>query len=234
MASHSDSEIKAIALVDDHPLVSGAIASILTQFVPDAQIQSFVTVGDAAQAAAGGWAPDLLLLDLHLPDGCGPGLIRRMRDVWPDSWIAVCSGMVDRPTVMQCIDEGACGFIPKNVSGEEIADAIETILEGRVYLPREIVSPIRGRAKAADAPATLAPEVRTLTAKQMEVVQLMIRGLSNKDIARQLDMAAGTVKAHVSAIIHKLGVNSRVEAIVAAIRLSNLRGGISGPQSDDD
>lgn len=220
MTATTNTEIKTIALIDDHPLVFGALSSVFAYVLPDAELRSFVSLKGAAKAAADGWVPHLLILDLHLPDGTGPSNIRKMRALWPDAWIAIFSGMIDRPVVLQCVEEGACGFIPKTASPNEINEAIRTIVDGRVYLPRSIVSRTNATAAEPDAPP-LSPDVRALTSKQIEVLNLLMRGQSNKTIARALGVAEGTVKAHVSAICQKLGVSTRVEAVVAATRLAH-------------
>lgn len=220
MTSPTDSDIKAVALVDDHPLVFGTFTNFLADLLPNAQVRAFVSLKDACAAAAAGWVANLVVLDLHLPDGNGPSNIRRMQEVWPDAAIAVCSGMNDRPIVMHCIDEGACAFISKNSPPEEIREALRAVIAGGVSYPRSIVSPPKTGRSASDPPP-LAPDAQTLTTKQIEVLNLLMRGQSNKNIARALNVAEGTIKAHISAICQKLGVKTRVEAVIAATRLAH-------------
>lgn len=235
MTSKNTDSIDSIALIDDHPLVAGALAVMLERHLPQATFRSFVTMAEAVAAAADGWTPDAVVLDLHLPDCSGVTGLRQVRQMWPGRRVVVMSGMTERSVVLQCIDEGAFAYIPKNSSPEDLDDAIQTIISGRMYLPSKIMNPGAASSRM-DVPSFAASHAGTtdgkpLTAKQVTVLELVIKGLSNKDIARELDVAEGTVKSHLNTIYGRLGVSNRIEAIVAATRLANQPGSPFDPHS---
>lgn len=213
-------------VVDDHPLVREALASVLRSVDPDATVIEAGTAALAREAVAADPALDLILLDLRLPDGDGLALLDEFSAACPATAVVMLSGERDGATVRRALDAGAAGFIPKSESREVLARAISLVLAGGVYVPREAlaappaaVSPpaVQGRPEPqarADALASLG-----LTERQHEVLDLLMQGLSNKLICRRLDLSEPTVKAHVGAILRALKVASRTEAVVAVTRL---------------
>jgi hypothetical protein len=153
---------------------------------------------------------DLVLLDLNLPGASGSSCLRAVRALAPVTPIVVVSA-VDDPKIMQdVVMDGASAFVPKSAPGQVLINALRVILAGGTYMPTGIVT-----ALCTSAPAP----VRTdLTLRQQRVLELLATGLSNKQIARALDISEITVKAHVSAIFRKLGVANRVQAGLEARR----------------
>ncbi len=159
---------------------------------------------------------DILLLDLHMPgNGDLYGLIR-IREDYPSLPIAVVSGSEDINVVSKVMGYGAMGFIPKSSSSDDIALAINHILEGDVWLPLELkdkVAAVDGEDKE------IAVQVASLTPQQYKVLQYLHEGLLNKQIAYELHISEATVKAHITAIFRKLGVYNRTQAVLIASKL---------------
>jgi len=199
-----------VLVVDDHPLIRDAMASVL------ARLDTAVRVDGAADCAAGfalAEQPpeaDLLLLDLALPGLSGLPALRAWRQRYPTLPVVVLSGDGDAATMRAVLDAGAAGFVPKSTPSDVLLAALRLVLEGGRYLPAELL-----RA----APAAPAPDVTGLTPRQREVLRLLARGVPNKLIGRELGLAERTVKAHVTAVMRALQVDSRTQAALAAARL---------------
>jgi DNA-binding NarL/FixJ family response regulator len=209
-----------ILVVDDHPLVRDAMANLLTS------IASAVTVLEAADCASAlGIAreqPDLdiVVLDLNLPGTRGFEALEQFRREQPALPVVILSTLHDRQTVLQAIKRGAMGFIPKAAARDVIVNATRLVLAGGVYLPPEaIVEEERRGAELADAPDQRSLADLGLTARQGQVLALIMRGRSNKEICRALGLAERTVKVHVTAVLTALRVSSRTQAVIAAGRL---------------
>jgi len=210
-------------VVDDHALIREAMRGVLRELCAEA------VVLDAASAAEAtgliGANPDLalILLDNKLPDRDGVGLLRELRAGYPAIAVVMQSAFCDRDTVIEALDNGALGFIPKTDSREVLLGALRLILAGGTYIPPGVLS----RAPAAAAPAEkaaaplsrLSPADLGLTERQVDVLALMMHGKSNKLICRELDLAEPTVKNHVSAILKALNVTNRTEAVLAVAAL---------------
>lgn len=193
-------------VVDDHPLIQQALATVLAGLDPAAQV---VAVGDCEagfRSVALGPEPDLLLLDLNLPGMSGLEALRSWRGRWPGLPVVVLSATQDGATVRAVLAAGAAGFIPKSMPAALMADALRLVLGGGRYLPPELLAP-----SAAEPPR--------LTERQLEVVRLVARGAPNKIIGRELGLAERTVKAHVTALMRLLRVSSRTQLALAAARL---------------
>jgi DNA-binding NarL/FixJ family response regulator len=156
---------------------------------------------------------DLVLLDWRLHDTEGAESIRRLRDAGCMARVVVLSGETSADLIRQSIELGAAGFIPKKYSSEMMVAALRQVLAGRIFLPSESSQErFEGTAPAVD------PRVAGLTTRQMDVYRAATRGLSNKLIARQLNIAESTVKAHLTAVYGALGVRNRTEAAYQASR----------------
>jgi DNA-binding NarL/FixJ family response regulator len=211
-------------VVDDHALIREAMRGVLRELCGDAPI---LEAANAAQAIGLiGQHPDLslILLDNKLPDRDGVELLRELRERHPAISVVMLSAFSDRETVVEALDNGALGYIPKTDSREVLLGALRLILAGGIYIPPGVLA----RAPAAAAPQPeespapqrrLAPADLGLTERQVDVLALMMQGKSNKLICRELDLAEPTVKNHVSAILKALNVTNRTEAVLAVAAL---------------
>lgn len=202
-----------LLIADDHPMFREAMADAIAAALPGTTILQAATLAQTLQDAAAHEEIDLLLLDLSLPDSAGLDGLARLREQLPWLPVAIISAEQARETVLEALNLGAVGYIPKSTPRQELLAALQQVLEGRVYLPAGL---LRRPSLAPRAEATETPGLTPLTAKQREVLVRMSQGKSNKHIARELMIAETTVKTHVSAILGKLGVSSRVQAILAA------------------
>ncbi|PMR73398.1 LuxR C-terminal-related transcriptional regulator [Billgrantia endophytica] len=207
-----------LMVADDHPLFRDALGAVLAMGLPQCRLLEAGSLAGALHQLADHDDLDLLLLDLDLPDAEGLAGLAQLRDALPDLPVAILSAEQDRRIVLEAIDMGAVGYIPKSTPRDALLAALTHILAGQVYLPPAIMRrppPILS-AEPPTPGAAITPRLASLTGKQLEVLEQMAKGESNKQIARELGIAETTVKTHVSAILRKLGVNSRVQAIVAA------------------
>jgi len=211
-----------LMVADDHPLFREAMVGAIAAALPGSRVLEADSLGRAVSLAAAHDELDLLLLDLALPDSDGLAGLSRLRVELPWLPVAILSAEQRRETVLEALDLGAVGYIPKSTPRTDLLAALRQLLEGQVYLPADILRrpPLRDDIPADDTPRL--PDVRLaeLTAKQREVLNCLSRGESNKHIARELDIAETTVKTHVSAILRKLGVTSRIQAILTARELT--------------
>jgi DNA-binding NarL/FixJ family response regulator len=198
-----------IAIADDHPLMRAALASALASLEPGVEFVEASNHAEALALVACEPLPDLMLMDLHMPGANGLDGVREMRQRAPQVPLAVVSADDDPAAVRALLSLGVAGFIPKTDSPGVIASAVRLILAGGVYAPPGLVG-------AAAAPN--GAEASGLTGRQMDVVRLLARGLSNKAIARELGVSEGTVKVHLLAVFRALDVRNRTSAVLAARR----------------
>lgn len=210
-----------ILIVDDHSLVREGLKAILSRSDLGAQI---VEAGDAAGMQTElDKDPDmaLVLLDIQLPGISGLELLPHILTYRPQLPIIILSSDHDSETVTRALNLGASGFLPKISLSQVLVSAIRLVLSGGVYIPPEALQ--KSAIKQVPAPASVGTSVTYdslgFTARQMEVFQLLLKGMSNKQICRQIDIAEATVKIHVRAILRTLAVTSRSEAIVRAAQL---------------
>ena len=197
-----------IAIVDDHQLFRSGVRAELEGLVE--------IVGDADGVASAerlilDTSPDVVLLDVHMPDGGGVEVIRRVAPQRPDTRFLALSVSDDAEDVIAVIRAGARGYVTKTISGEELADAIRRVHGGdAVFSPRLAGFVLDAFAGAPPAPAA-DTDLDQLTPREREVLQHIARGYMYKEIARRLDISAKTVEAHVSAVLRKLQLSSRHE-----------------------
>ncbi|WP_148252973.1 response regulator [Aidingimonas lacisalsi] len=210
-----------LMVADDHPLFRDAIVGVLRDGMPDSRVIEADSLATALAQADCHDDLDLILLDLGLPDAEGLTGLERLRDTVPLIPVAIVSADQDRTTVLEAMNLGAVGYIPKSTPRQTLLAALTQILEGNVYLPADIMrrSDTATRAQVTNLSADQTSHhgsLDLLTDKQREVLTHMALGDSNKMIAYRLAIAETTVKTHVSAILRKLGVTSRVQAILVA------------------
>ncbi|MDT0593428.1 response regulator transcription factor [Glaciecola petra] len=205
----------SLLIADDHPLYRDALKGALKLKY---QALSIHETGDlnTTVSALEKTEFDLLLLDLHMPGSSDLFGFLHIQKTFPDLPIAVVSGTEDAALISKIVGLGATGFIPKTASAEDIHSAIDAMLEGDVWLPESV----RLKIKDVDENfSKLAEDVASLTPSQYKVLCYMRDGLLNKQIGFNLDIAEATVKAHVTAIFRKLGINNRTQAVLIASEL---------------
>ncbi len=209
-----------LLVVEDHALVREGLVRLLGQVEPGVTVleaADFETALTLLENEEGEF--DLVLLDLALPgiDGfAGLDILRRRFPAMP---VAVVSAYDDVPTVTRVLNLGASGFIPKAFSGEALLAAVRDVLAGNIFRPpAQAGARLDGATPVPPAKVSVRPDEIGLTDRQGQVLALMVRGLSNRDIADQLGLSEGTVKIHATAVFKALGVNSRTQALVAVAR----------------
>jgi DNA-binding NarL/FixJ family response regulator len=204
-----------LVIADDHPLFRGALrAAVAGQFgrVDIAEAGTFDAV--VSELDRGGDV-DLVLLDLAMPGVRGFSGLMFLRAQYPSVPVVIVSANDDPAVIRRCMDFGASGFIPKTLGVEAMRTAVARVLEGGVWTPPDI--DLSGRPDAATA--ELIGRLASLTPQQVRVLMMLSEGLLNKQIAYGLGVSEATVKAHVSAILQKLGVESRTQAVIAAAKI---------------
>ena len=199
-----------IVIADDHPLMRAALVAALASLGPRVAFLEASRHEDALALITREPAPDLALMDLHMPGARGVEAIRDMRTRAPHVPLAIVSAEDDPSAVRALLALGIAGFIPKTDKPAVIASAVRLILAGGVYVPPELVNGVPASATARDSAG--------LTERQMEVVRLLACGLSNKAIARELGVSEGTIKVHLLAVFRALDVRNRTSAVLAAKR----------------
>jgi DNA-binding NarL/FixJ family response regulator len=208
---------ETVIVADDHPLFRAAIRQALameggaTQFLEASSFESLQSLVDEQHEV------DLVLLDLHMPGVSGFAGLVYLCKRYPSVPVVIISANEDPLVIQRALEHGAAGFIPKSSSMERIKEAIASVLMGEIWAP-----PQTGRARAGQNPSEmeLAERMAQLTPQQFKVLMMMSQGLLNKQIGYELKVSEATVKAHVTAIMSKLGVNNRTQAVLAAERLS--------------
>jgi DNA-binding NarL/FixJ family response regulator len=215
-----------VLVIDDHPLMAEAIGVVISLIDESASLAIAPDLGAALRLSAADDTFDLALLDLCLADCTGLDGLVRLREERPGLPVVVISAISDRSTVLAALDHGAMGFIPKTASREILLGAIRLVAAGRVYVPIEALKPTPSAYPVRSVhPATVgdgehvAPSDLGLTPRQADVLALLLKGHSNKLIARKLDITESTVKVHVSAVLQSLNVASRTQALIAAMNL---------------
>jgi DNA-binding NarL/FixJ family response regulator len=220
-----------ILVVEDHALVREGLVRLLGQLAHDASVHYCADFMAAQTVLDDDAAFDLVLLDLALPGVDGFTALEILRQRFPRLPVVVLSAFDDLPTITRVMNLGASGFIPKTFSGEALLAAVRKVLQGTLFRP----DGLSGTARLDDAlpvvPAAngAQPAELGLTERQAQVLALMVRGLSNREIAARLGLSEGTVKIHATAIFKALGVASRTQALIAVARY-----GINLEQAADD
>ncbi len=205
----------SIIIVDDHPLFRDALRQALSGRFSDLNISEAGSLDGLSGALEASSETDLVLLDLAMPGVKGFSGLMYLRAQYPEIPVVVVSATEDPSAIRRCIEFGASGFIPKSLPVEVIRDAVKNVLEGGVWTPPEIDLGETGDGETADLVARLA----TLTPQQVRVLMMLSEGLLNKQIAYKLSVSEATIKAHVSAILQKLGVDSRTQAVIAVNKI---------------
>lgn len=199
-----------VLIADDHTLFREGMRHVLAQLCEQVEVREAATCGQALEMVAGEPDLNLLLMDIEMPDRSGlEGLavLSRQQPLLP---VVILSASQDRAHMKQALDRGAAGFIPKTATAAVMLNALRLVLAGGVYVPPEMLQQV---AAAPDVGADDPPVDRRLTPRQIEVLQMIVEGSPNKNIAAKLDLSEATVKAHVSAIMRALNVSNRTQAV---------------------
>ena len=204
-----------LVIADDHPLFRGALRESVGGLFGRSEISEAGSFDEVSKLLEAGSDVDLILLDLTMPGVRGFSGLMYLRAQYPSVPVVVVSGNDDPSVIRRCMDFGASGFIPKTLDIEEMRAAIGAVLKGGVWTPPDVDLDAGTDVETAALLARLA----TLTPQQVRVLMMLSEGLLNKQIAYELSVSEATVKAHVSAILQKLGVESRTQAVIAASKI---------------
>ncbi|MGB0732907.1 MAG: response regulator [Pontibacterium sp.] len=213
-----------IIIADDHPLFRAALKQAVGQAVPGVKTVEAESLAGVQEAVEEHSDADLVLLDIHMPGTNGFSGLVFLRGQNPGIPVVVVSGSEEPNVMKRAIDYGASGFIPKSAPLETISDAIRAVLEGEEWLPEALAD---NMADVTPEDQKFAEALAALTPQQFRVLTMLTEGLLNKQIAYELNVSEATIKAHVTAILRKLGVHSRTQAVIAAQRL-----GVEPPKTE--
>jgi DNA-binding NarL/FixJ family response regulator len=201
-----------VLIADDHELFRSGLRQLLIDVLDVEDVREAETFDQALEVLTNEGAGDLILVDLRMPGMSGAEALAALRDGFPEAKVAVVSAWEERAEIIAALSAGVHGYIPKSLPSSEIAAAIRSILDGRIFVP-----PALGRREigaASTVPTSTSGGVPgKLTLRQREVLTELLKGQASKEIARTLDIAEGTVKIHLAAIYRALGVRTRAEAI---------------------
>jgi len=213
-----------VIIADDHPLFRAALKQAVLQAAPGVQIVEADSLSAVQACAEENSDADLILLDIHMPGAHGFSGLVFLRGQHPGIPVIVVSGSEEPHVMKRAMDYGASGFIPKSAPLETISEAITVVLQGDEWLPQEISDSLDD---VSEEDYQFASALASLTPQQFRVLTMLTEGLLNKQIAYELSVSEATIKAHVTAILRKLGVHSRTQAVIAAQRL-----GVEPPKTE--
>jgi DNA-binding NarL/FixJ family response regulator len=215
-----------LVIADDHPLFRDALRQAVAGVVASAKIDEAGSFEELTALLDQDSEVDLVLLDLSMPGISGFSGLIYLRAQFPAIPVVIVSASDDGGTIRQSLDFGASGFIPKRFGVDTLRDAITKVLGGDVWVPADT-----DLSSATDPELVrLRDRLVTLTPQQVRVLMMLSEGLLNKQIAYELGVSEATIKAHVSAILQKLGVESRTQAVIAAAKIASGQWRQSAPQ----
>ncbi|HEY7890439.1 MAG TPA: response regulator transcription factor [Steroidobacteraceae bacterium] len=203
-----------LLIIDDHPLMREGLIALLQQAAERVEVLQAAGGTEGLALVERHDDLDAIFLDLAMPDGGGMAVIRALGERRPDVPVIVLSASEDPADVRSALSLGALGYVPKSANPMTLLSALRLVLSGNIYVPPLVLAP--GNTETRDGPASPASAAPQLTERQLEILQQLCRGLSNREIGRELDIAEKTVKAHVAAIFKALNVVSRTQAVGVA------------------
>lgn len=221
--------VETTLVVDDHPLYCDAMSSSLSTVFKMPKVLAANSLTEALALLSTGALPDLVMLDLGLPDATGISGFLTLKERLPDVPILVISADSSDATIQALMDAGAAGFIPKDAPRDVIAQALEQVQDGSKYLPPGFCPQPRVPRQQTPDPQGISQRLAALTPQQSKIINLICAGKPNKVIAYELSVTEGTVKAHITALLRRLGVSNRTQAAILAnsVKLERDRSQIS-------
>jgi DNA-binding NarL/FixJ family response regulator len=208
---------RRIIIVDDHPLFRAALRQTLADDNAATEVEEAGDLGGLDAALAANRDCDLVLLDLNVPGAQGFSGLLLARAQYPELPVMIISAVEDTAVMRRAFELGASGYLSKSAGPAEIRAAIATVLAGDIFVPEGV------DLEAVDEQSGLLGRLASLTPQQLRVLMMLKDGLMNKQIAYSLTISEATVKAHVSAILQKLDVDSRTQAVIAAGRIEDVQ-----------
>ncbi|MFC2023696.1 response regulator [Chloroflexota bacterium] len=206
-----------VMIVDDHGMVRRGLATIL-KVTPDLELVGEAGSGQEALAMCEPAQPDVVLMDLVMPEMSGAEVTRAIRDLCPQVQVIALTSFQERELVREALEAGAISYLLKNVSADDLTASIREAYAGRSTLAPEAIQALIQRDGRIALDSQDLSEDFDLTPREREVLALMVEGLSNPEIAERLVVSRSTAKAHVSNILSKLGVSNRAEAVAFALK----------------
>ena len=223
--------LNKVLVVDDHPLFRNALSTAVALAFPKTTSKEAASINEALQILDNATGFDIALVDLKIPGVSGFDGLVQLRTHHPRLPILIVSGVDDMQIVKEAISFGAAGYVPKTVGKEGLAVAIESVLQGDVYLPEQFrEESVTAQYETENARDSLAERMNSLTPQQLRVLAMLREGLLNKQIAYELRVGNSTIKKHVSEILRKLKVNSRTQAV---IEVSKVDQGLFASESEE-
>jgi DNA-binding NarL/FixJ family response regulator len=220
-----------ILIADDHPLFRDALQRAVLTALPQAHVYSADSVQALLALIEQFPEAELLLLDLHMPGARGYSALAHIRGQYPGLPTIVVSGHEEAQVARRALAHGASAYIPKSTASEDIVAAIRAVLDGDLWLPSLLLD-APGELRPDEAAA--AAQIATLTPQQFRVMTMIAEGLLNKQIAWELGVSEATIKAHMTAIMRKLGVNNRTQVALIANHLAVEQENVPAPLDDRD
>ncbi|EIL88746.1 MAG: response regulator transcription factor [Rhodanobacter sp.] len=220
-----------VLIADDHPLFRDALQRAVLGALPQARVHCADDVHNLMGLIEQYPDADLLLLDLHMPGARGYSALAHIRGQYPGLPIIVVSGHEEATVARRALAHGAAAYIPKSTDGSAIAEAIRRVLDGDTWQPPQLFG---GHAPLQPDEADAAARIAALTPQQFRVLTMIAEGLLNKQIAWDLGVSEATVKAHMTAIMRKLGVNNRTQVALLASQLAVDQGAVPALPADEE
>lgn len=216
---------RSALVADDDEFFRMAIRSILTDRLDMTDVIETASLDAALEELGERPAVQIALFDLFMPGMESPASLGAVRELFPETLVAVVSSSTRRGDILKALDAGVHGYVPKGLGIDELTSALQLVLDGMIYVPPSLAElpPPRDERVAHETGGPVVPAqaalLAGLTPRQQDVLRLLVAGKSNKEIARILQLGEGTIKVHLAALFRNLGVNNRAAAAVAGARL---------------
>ncbi len=212
-----------VLIVDDHQMFADALVALL-DVEQDVEVVASVRTGEEALDVCGPARPDVVLMDIDLPGMDGIQATRGVLRICPNARVVGISAMRDPQLLARAVAAGASGFVPKTRAADELMRAVKAAAAGEMVLPEGALAPVLDRLRsAAEQTADMGARFSTLTGREIEVLQSFADGLSTEDVAVRFGIGIRTVRSHVENVLGKLGVHSKLEAVLLTLRAGVIR-----------